>query len=85
MAGIENYEEIPIDPGEATDLGLHVRNCLKRHVALVRLISAGERRNERRDMRDWFCWVLALPAIGFIAWKLATLPPEVLHALGPAP
>lgn len=31
-------EDLPVDPREATDLALHVTNCVKRHTALVRLV-----------------------------------------------
>lgn len=56
-------EEIPIDPKEATDLDLHVRNCISRHVAIIQAI-----RSER--LRQYIYQVIILPLLVAIAAKL---------------
>lgn len=71
----DELEDIPIEPEEANDLGLHVRNCLKRHTALVKLI--------RRDkVYDWIYRTILIVPVLYVAGKLATIPPEGLAALG---
>lgn len=79
------FEEIPIEPSEATDLALHVRNCLQRHTALVRLINDGLRRRDRSDFMSWVYRGVLLPAIGFVAYQLWALRPVIdkMIALGP--
>lgn len=59
----EDYSDFPIDPDEAVDLRLHVRNCVKRHTALVRMIS-----NDR--IVTWLYRAATLPLLGAIAAKM---------------
>ena len=60
---VVDYSDFPIEPEEATDLRLHVRNCLKRHTALVKMIT-----NDR--IITWIYRVITLPVLGSIAAKL---------------
>lgn len=59
----EEYSEIPIDPDEANDLRLHVKNCMKRHTALVKMIS-------RDRVITWLYRAATLPILASIAAKL---------------
>jgi hypothetical protein len=72
----EKYEEIPIDPDEATDLPLHARNCMRRYVALVKLINDGNRRRAKQEIVTWIYRGLVLPALLAILvtlWKMPSL------------
>jgi hypothetical protein len=68
---MSDLEDIPVDPDEATDLKLHVKNCMKRHTALVKLIS-------REKIFTWIYRALVLPGLGYVVFKLATIQPDVL-------
>lgn len=59
----EDYSDLPIDPDEAVDLRLHVRNCVKRHTALVHMIS-----NDR--IITWLYRAATLPLLAAIAAKM---------------
>lgn len=56
-------DDIPIDPDEATDLRLHVRNCMRRHSALVRMIS-------RERIITWLYRAAVLPLLLTITAKI---------------
>lgn len=60
----EELDDLPIDPEEATDLILHVRNCAKRHMALVRMIH-----NDR--IITWLYRGAVIPALLYICGKMA--------------
>ena len=74
----DNYEEIPIEPGEATDLDLHVRNCLRRHTAMTRMIGAMARSHLKSEIITWVYRAIIIPVIGWIAWEMWKLPDRLL-------
>ncbi len=82
---MEDLDELPIDPEEARDLPLHVRNCIKRHVIQVRLIREGMLSRQRSDMIAWLYRIVVIPALGFACWQLWALRPAIdkLISLGP--
>ena len=82
---MQDLEDFPIDPAEATDLALHVRNCIKRHVIQVRIIREGMLRRQRSDMIAWLYRLVVIPALGFACWQLWALRPAIdkLISLGP--
>lgn len=59
----EDYSDFPIHPGEASNLRLHVENCMKRHTALVRMIS-----HDR--VITWLYRAATLPLLASIAAKM---------------
>jgi hypothetical protein len=71
---MSDLEDIPVDPDEATDLKLHVKNCMKRHTALVKMIT-------REKLFTWLYRTALLPPVLYIAWKFLTLAPGALAGL----
>lgn len=66
---VDEYDELPIDPDEATDLRVHVKACVRRFAALLRKLDnmdekqdrliAEDRRRKRRG-----AWVTTVYQIG---------------------
>lgn len=75
-----DLEDLPIEPGEAADLGLHVRNCIRRHIALVRHINRFQARLARSEMITWIYRAIIIPVLCWIGYEMWRLP-ERLHTL----
>lgn len=58
-----DLEDFPIEPDEAKDLALHVKNCMRRHTALVRMI-----RHDR--ILTWLYRAALLPSVGYLIHKM---------------
>jgi hypothetical protein len=76
----DQYLQLPIDPREATDLQMHVANCVKRHVALVSLIHRQEKRQMKSNVITWVYRAITIPLLIFIAVQFVFIQRALLNA-----
>lgn len=67
--GNEHHDELPVLPEEATSLKVHVRMCVRRHLALIRYHHELSRKMWRSEMITLIYRSIMLPAVGALLWK----------------
>lgn len=76
----DQYLKLPIDPKEATDLEIHVANCVKRHSALVSIIHKQEKRQMKNAVITWVYRAITIPLLVFIAVQFVFIQRALLNS-----
>lgn len=80
------HDDLPVLPGEATDLGVHVTQCALRYNALIRHHYDTSRRIRMSELRAWIYRAVVVPLLVGIfieLWAIAkALGPTVIMGVG---
>ena len=80
----DGYDHIPVLPGEATDLNVHVDQCAKRYSALLRYNNDIMRQIRAGRLEAWLYRTFTVSALSAGTWYLSRVA-EALSSKGLLP